>query len=385
MHDAELPITGYLDRLSCRPGEALAAKVSVRDGTPYRVTLQRLICADPNPAGPGRQVEDLAAVFTRDIAGRRQPIARGSHAAIPAGPDRPRTVACTWSALVAPGRTDADQAVLSEADATCSVVLGVGPHGTFARLGGLTVHTGSPLQPKHWYRVWLSADPATGAMVVGQTRLEDEATAIGTATAPDLVLPSGGRVLIAAEEAGAHFTGKIEDPAIFAGFSDTPPEGLPVLARWDFARDIAGLTVTDIGPSACHGAVVNLPCRGMVGATWTGRETCWRHAPEDYAAIHFHADDLNDCGWQTDFTFAAPAGLRSGCYMLHLECAAGEDWLPFYVLPPRHGPSAPIVFLASTFTYIAYANHARGNTDMAFRARVADWGAYPHNPDDYPV
>jgi hypothetical protein len=28
---AELPITGYLDRLSCRPGESLEVKVSVRD------------------------------------------------------------------------------------------------------------------------------------------------------------------------------------------------------------------------------------------------------------------------------------------------------------------------------------------------------------------
>src|SRR5277367_6698570 len=150
MADAELPITGYLDRLSCRPGEALAAKISVRDGTPYRVTLERLICADPNPAGPGRRIEDLATVFSRDVAGRRQPIARGSYAAIPVGPDRPPAAACTWSALVAPGRTDHAQAVLSEADATCSVVLGVGPQGAFARLGNLTVRTGTPLQPKHW-------------------------------------------------------------------------------------------------------------------------------------------------------------------------------------------------------------------------------------------
>ncbi len=71
---AELPITGYLDRLSCRPGEALAAKVNVRDGGPYRVALQRLICADPNPAGPGRRREDLASVYSRAIEGRRHPI-----------------------------------------------------------------------------------------------------------------------------------------------------------------------------------------------------------------------------------------------------------------------------------------------------------------------
>jgi N,N-dimethylformamidase len=95
MGGAELPITGYLDRLSCRPGEALDVKVSVRNGSPYRVTLERLICADPNPAGPGRRVEDLAAVYTWDVAGRRQAIARGSYAVIPAGPRRPGMASCT--------------------------------------------------------------------------------------------------------------------------------------------------------------------------------------------------------------------------------------------------------------------------------------------------
>ena len=54
-----------------------------------------------------------------------------------------------------------------------------------------------------------------------------------------------------------------------------------------------------------------------------------------------------------------PDDLRSGAYALHLTCEAGEDWLPLYVLPRRDGPFAPIAFLASTFTYQAYANHAR--------------------------
>lgn len=123
----------------------------------------------------------------------------------------------------------------------------------------------------------------------------------------------------------------------------------------------------------------------MVGARWSGREMCWRHAPEDYGAIQFNADDLADCGWRTSFTFGVPADLRSGAYALHLACAGGEDWLPLYVLPPRGTTTAPVAFLASTFTYQAYANHARGNADEAYRARVTEWGAYPHNADDYPV
>jgi N,N-dimethylformamidase len=80
-----------------------------------------------------------------------------------------------------------------------------------------------------------------------------------------------------------------------------------------------------------------------------------------------------------------PEDLPSGAYAFHLTCAQGEDWLPFYVLPPKGQARAPVAFLASTFTYQAYANHARGNADAAYKARVAAWGAYPHNPDDYPV
>jgi len=45
---------------------------------------------------------------------------------------------------------------------------------------------------------------------------------------------------------------------------------------------------------------------------------------------------------------------------------------------------APVAFLASTFTYQAYINHVRGNFDAAFKARVAEWGAYPNNPDEHP-
>ena len=77
--------------------------------------------------------------------------------------------------------------------------------------------------------------------------------------------------------------------------------------------------------------------------------------------------------------------MKSGAYAFHLTCEAGEDWLPFYVLPSRQGPFAPIAFLASTFTYQAYANHARGNADEAYHRRVQEWGAYPHNPDQHAI
>ena len=67
--------------------------------------------------------------------------------------------------------------------------------------------------------------------------------------------------------------------------------------------------------------------------------------------------------------------MRSGAYALHLTCEAGEDWLPLYVLPKRQGPFAPIAFLASTFTYQAYANHARVRRSMTRISSASPRGA----------
>ena len=70
MNAAELPITGYLDRFSHRPGEAFVTHVSLREAGPYRARLVRVISGDPNPAGPGMRFEDLSRVF--DGKPRRQ-------------------------------------------------------------------------------------------------------------------------------------------------------------------------------------------------------------------------------------------------------------------------------------------------------------------------
>ena len=111
----------------------------------------------------------------------------------------------------------------------------------------------------------------------------------------------------------------------------------------------------------------------MVGAGWTGKEMCWRHKPQDYAAIQFHDGDLDDCRWAADLTWTVPPDMPSGAYALHLTCNEGQDHIPFYVLPNRTGPFASVVFLASTFTYQAYANHARGNADAPYKARATSF------------
>lgn len=396
---AELPITGYLDRFSHRPGERFEARISVRDGGQARARLVRVISGDPNPAGPGLRFEDLSHRFDVTFAGRHQPIRLGSHAVVPRTPRR-EPGPLTWTALVWLAVLPAEEAViLCEVADGATATLAIGRDGVTgivtAEGRAVVVATGRPPALRGWHRLWLSADPGTGRVAVGMAPLDGTAAVVATAVVPALRVPAcGGRITIAANGAavpGAHFTGKIEDPALLGGYRDAWPHpeatlaALAPIAGWDFSRDMMTQRVLDVGEQGCDGSLVNVPTRAVVGARWSGAEMCWRHAPRDYAAIHFHADDLGDCGWQTDVTFTVPEDMPSGAYALHLTCAGGEDWLPLYVLPPRGVARAPVVFLASTFTYQAYANHARGNADAAYKARVAAWGAYPHNPDDYPV
>jgi N,N-dimethylformamidase len=380
----EPAITGYLDRFSHRPGESFTAHVSLAAPGPATARLVRVIGGDPNPAGPGMRFEDLSAVFAEDFAGTRQETRLGSYGLVPAGPRRRSDAACCWTVLVWTAAPGDARAVLAEG----GLVLRVGAEGASASLawagGSAVLVTGAPMLARRWYRIWLSADPATGRLLLGQQVAGGE-PALARAEAPGMALPDGAApIMFAAETPAAparHFTGKLEAPALLDGFVEAFPTAAPVLAQWDFAQEIGGTRLVDVGPRRCHGATVNMPTRAVVGAAWSGREHCWRHAPADYAAIHFHADDLDDCRWAPSFRFKVPAGLPSGAYALHLTCAGGEDWLPLYVLPPRGAPGAKLAFLASTFTYQAYANHARGNADAAYLARVAAWGAYPHNPD----
>jgi N,N-dimethylformamidase len=76
--------------------------------------------------------------------------------------------------------------------------------------------------------------------------------------------------------------------------------GLAVLASWDFSLEPSSRRVADSGPQGRHGRCVNLPMRAVTGRRFSGRTTDFREAPDEYAAIMFHDDDLADAGWEPD-------------------------------------------------------------------------------------
>ena len=353
-----IPLIGYADRWSARPGETVEFKVSSRSVEPYRARLVRVVSADPNPAGPGIKEEAVASDIEGNRPSRAQDAELGSYARIRGA--RLDAGALTVSATIWPTIPDREgQGILSWlGEAGGLALLLDGERGASVRVatadGTATVAVNKPLLTRAWYRVWASIDPATGAVSVGQqalrpfARVDDTGTASGRVEA--LIVGGGGDIFIGAgggSPVAGHFNGKIERPKIARGAS---ADG-DVLADWDFSRDISSLRAVDAGPNSWHGELVNLPTRGMKGSNWSGREQCWRHAPEEYGAIHFHEDDLYDCGWETDFSWTVPAGLKSGSYAVRLSCGEHEDMIPFFVLPPRGAGRTPVCVLIPTFTY----------------------------------
>ncbi len=386
-----IPIIGYADRFSVRAGGRLELKVSSAQAE-YRADLVRIRSADPNPSGPGVRMEPVPAAFAGAYAGRVKPVHSGSWAEIDCAgfaPDGDWTLSVRVQPWLLDGRA---QAVLGWA----GVCLHVSADGAVLRVDGQECRVAAPMAERRWYELRLVVTGAGIRLI--QTKLHSDwgEDGSGSASLTATLPPPQHLLLAAAPDGGAppgrdHFNGRLEHPMLLRGAFDGATVLEPAaMARtvlhawWDFSLGQDTDRITDRGPHRWHGRLVNLPTRAARGAFWTGRELNWRHAPDEYAAIHFHADDLYDCAWETDFCYAVPADLPSGVYGVRLRAGAHEDVVPFFVLPPPGTATAKVALLFSTYTYQVYANYDRGNYDDAYRERRAAWpGSYPHHPGDH--
>ncbi|MGD8351111.1 MAG: N,N-dimethylformamidase, partial [Gammaproteobacteria bacterium] len=289
----------------------------------------------------------------------------------------PTTPAKGRQALLAQWRDDPAAGFALMLDEAGALALRIGDgQGTITEVG-----TGEPLAARRWYLVAGSYDAAGGTLVVSQqprdgyTDLLRSARASteggGFAAAPAEFTFAALRAPLADGRPGStcHFNGKLDRPRLAAGVLgeadiaaaaalDDPCERYPeFVAAWDFAPGTGTDIVHDLGRSALHGRTVNLPSRGCKGFNWSGTEQCFRHAPGEYGAAHFHDDDLYDAGWETDFEYTLPKDLKSGVYAARLRADDDESYLTFFVRPPRGRATAKLAFLASTATYLAYSNY----------------------------
>ena len=193
-------------------------------------------------------------------------------------------------------------------------VLSVAREGARLGLGGRWAQVAAPMLKGRWYELRVIA-------TAGQLRLRQTAMqrSWGVADSGSAEVPASLGTLrkltfgaASTAQPGPHenpyccfFNGRLEDPAILQGVREgaapIQPGEAECLAWWDFSAEIPTDRFVDRGPHGLHGQLRNLPTRAVRGSRWSGEETSWRHMPRHYAAIHFHEDDLYDCGWENGF------------------------------------------------------------------------------------
>ncbi len=380
-------ILAYADRLSVAPGEGLKVMVSCEGLVSYNADLIRVIQGDINPDGPGYREERIALDLGGPFEGRYQPIHAGSYAVISDAQAFGELAsigvqAFIWPTL--PGR--GAQTLLSREDRKTGAGfrLLLDEDGALAfefsapGEASVRVSTGKALLAETWYLISGSYDAKTGLASVGQRPLRsyplvDDAGTESFSALPNLPVAEAKASLIIAARPGSdgpaeeHFNGRIEAPRICSRRIDpserdhlVPLDDGSLVAAWDFSRDISTDRITDVSANQLHGHLVNLPTRGVPGQAWNGEEHCWSKRPEHYGAIHFHDDDLYDCGWDVDFEVTIPEDLSSAVYALHLHGEGESYYIPFAVRPPRGQATAAVAYLMPTASYMAYANNRVG-------------------------
>jgi len=385
----ERRLLGYADEISVQPGQTINFKVSSEDSGSFHLDVVHIRCGDDTPDGQGLKQTVIGADVNGDYPARHQATQVGSFVRV----DRPDAFALesfTIQAMIWPTLLEKeDQTVLgawSAPDRT-GYALVVRDGQAVLQIGdGSTVETlasGAAMHERRWYFVAASFDAESGSAHIVQEPLvryageDDKGGAEGTmAVQPG----NGGAFIIAGHNDGAFVTGlyngKIDAPTVVnralsrASMERLKERSVPrdlatdVVAMWDLSREMEGLVAHDVSANRLHGAIVNMPTRAMKGWNHDGSEMVWTHKPEHYGAIHFHDDDLHDCGWETDASWTVPEGTRSGTYCAHLT--QGDQWfyIPFYVRPPTGKPTAKLCLLIATCSYYAYVNN-----HMAF-----DWG-----------
>jgi len=392
-------IVGYADQLGVAPGETIRFMVS-SESPRYRADIVRLIHGDPNPEGPGIKEIEIETPVSREYSGKRQDLPMGSYALVPDHPDLRIRGSFTLTAWIAPTTVHPRPAegILTKwsAENQSGYGLFIEEDGTLAlRLGAETHRAGAPLRPwvpaipgmnerpqgvsTSWYFVAAAFDARSRKVLLYQqpqnhfpfdltrsvVERETAATSVSTNEAPfSIAAFSAGR-----GRASGHYNGKIDNPRLYGRALtreeiEAIEEGsgpTDALACWDFSLDIDSDRIADTSPGKFHGRAANLPMRAVTGQNWDSSELDYRRARDQYGAIYFHDDDLEDALWEVAFELRVPEDTKSGLYAARLRTAApsvpseNEDYVPFVVRPKKGAATTKVALLIPTFSYLAYA------------------------------
>ena len=398
-------LCGYADKFGVRPGETIRFYVNCDGPESYRAEIVELVHGDTNPRGPGFIERPLPSPFVGEHPGRRQDVLSGSYGVVPFFPamdSKSFTLQCwIWPTMPVTDPTywkHGEQTILARERAGRGFALCLDAQGRLSfRINDGVLTAPDPLRDHAWHFVAVTYDAETGeARLYHEPELSYAVDPAPIMLSTTFTAPAGtGRLplVIAARGATgqdprfpegvrgtAFFNGKIEAPTLcsraLSRFEiERMKQGAPtasserrfggptgalatsIIGCWNFSRGIDTMTIHDEGPFGMQGVLVNGPTRALTGHNWSGTVFDWTRAPEQYGAIHFHDDDLDDARWDADFSWTVPADVKSRPYAVKLTTPAGdEDYIPFWVVPHLEDIKAKIGVLVPTTSYMAYAN-----------------------------
>ena len=363
-----MKIRAYLEEWSRCPGDLVRVAIS----TPLAEVKAELVrlTTGPGAAGECRVGTDPVAGFApRNVRGKIQNSPVGSYAELPLGDNQP-TTSLSLHCSIWPTIPEKDSQVIWALEHETGIVKLIVGEGHISLVAGdIVIKSEMPIFPKKWYSVVAAIGPKGAVLDIrllqGHTTkraIRTSGTGIAIGRAQRLLLASTGPD--AKRRAVNCYNGKIDSPRIYPGLlSATQATELHITGKTSAAHTAAWLIGGDWSSrklkSLVHGVpdgeLVNGVERGVTGHNWDGRSDSFIETPEQYCALQFHEDDMVDAEWDYDLEFTLPSNVRSGIYAVKLSSEEETEYYPLFVRGAKT-ERASALFLASTNTYLAYAN-----------------------------
>jgi len=356
-------LQAYLADLAIEPGGSL--KIHASATTPVRGATRRLRHSDPHPAGPG-VLDEPCAWGSTYFECTDLPPSTGSFAT--AQRWRSDGSAFTLSAWFMPTNLSGDTVLFSWDTASGPCVISLTSDATVAVVGDQKVVLSTAHFERTWHFVGVTFDANPG---MNDPRLTLFSSPWGRTGGPYLTDPIRCDCTPSADSAirigsvsglltdGGQLDGLLTGLLIHSSALDVVDlmsvangVGPEPLSNWEFSPgpDPDRVRSTTIGTDDL--ILTHAPTRSAVVPEPLSDG---RPVTDARVSVHFHVDDVEDCGWPVAAQLDVPATAVPGFYSITLTSPDEEAFeLPFIVRG-----SAPVTLLAPTLTWQAYANLGR--------------------------
>ena len=387
---SSMRVVGYTDQLSVAQGGRVSVYVSCQDPE-YDVAVVRLRHGDRDSRGPGFRSTRVPSPVDGVKAGLNQPITSGSwldSSPFEVESESMSLAVWTWPTTPILGRVQHLLGLWRSDGSGYGLCIKPGGQPALVEVGvddqlRELVSADFVLEDRTWYLLVATLNGSEGSVGLqiwtrhphSKTVYSESLGALVMESAERFRLVGAARISPEGDPQGL-FNGKLGRPTAYPfAISDSDVELFlidetptsPAAVAWDLSLQLDTDVVVDVSGSENHGSLVNLPERAVKGWNWTGRRTDPALAPTEYGAVWFHEDDLEDAGWAPGFELTVPDDWGSGIYAFELTGRGVDrfvDHVPFVVRPREGAPRNPILFLAPTFSWLAYAqDHAHVRPD----------------------